>query len=184
MQSFIDQFINELQKPVELFKKEISTLKTGRATPAMVENLLIECYGQKMPLVQLASINSPDPKTLVIQPWDMNNLKEIEKSLTLANLGAMPAISENFIRLNFPSPTEESRKEIIKNLHKKLEEARINLKKVRENIRETIVAQEKNKEISEDEKFKFLEQLDDKTKNVNDELKKISDQKETDILII
>lgn len=184
MENIFNQFQIEAQKAVESFKKEIAALKTGRVTPALVENILIECYGQKMPLIQLASISAPDPKTILIQPWDKNVIKEIEKSISQSSLGVMPSINENTIRLNFPSPTEESRKEIIKILHQKLEDCRVNLRKIRENIRAAIILGEKNKEISEDEKFKKLEELDEEIKKKNDEIKNLSDKKEKEILTI
>jgi ribosome recycling factor len=184
MENFLEQFQKESEKVNENFRKEILSLKTGRATPALVENLIVECYGQKMPLVQLASISSPDPKSIIIQPWDKNTTPEIEKSINQSNLGVTPTTSENTIRLNFPPPTEENRKEIIKILHHKLEEARVSLKKVRENIKETILKAESNNEISEDEKFKSINNLDEEIKKSNEKLKNISSEKEKEILTI
>ena len=184
MKNYLDQFQLDAQKALDNFKKEIASLKTGRVTPALVENILIESYGQKMPLIQLASINAAGSRTIIIQPWDKNITKEIAKALSQSNLGVMPNISENIIRLNFPPPTEESRKEIVKILHQKLEDSRVNLRKIRENIRELIITAEKNKEISEDEKFKKLAELDDEIKKKNDELKNLSDKKEKEILTI
>ena len=184
MTEFIKKFLEETKKSLEIFKKELTTLKTGRVSPNLVENLLVDCYGQKMPLLQLASINSPDPKTIVIQPWDKGVIKEIEKAISQSDLGVNPTTVENLIRLNFPSPTEESRQKIIKILHNKLEERRVIIRKIREDSKTEIVKAENDGQLSEDEKFKILEELDEETKKKNDELKDLNDQKEKEILTI
>lgn len=184
MSEFINKFTLEVKPALENFKKELISLKTGRVTPSLVENLLVECYGQRLPLIQLASINAPDPKTIIIQPWDKNVSKEIEKAISQSDLGVNPSVSENVIRLNFPAPTEESRQQIIKILHNKLEEARVAIRKIREDIKSEIMTAEKAGQITEDEKFKTLENLDEEIKKKNDDLKTISDQKAKEILTI
>lgn len=184
MNQYLLNFANQSNKIIDNFKKEITLLKTGRVTPAQIENILIECYGQRLPLIQLASINAPDPRTLLIQPWDKNIIKEIEKTLSQSDLNAVPTITENNIRLSFSSLTEEIRQETVKLLNKKLETSRIEIRKLRETIRETIIKADRVGEISEDDKFKLLTELDEQTKKKNDQLKEISEKKIKEILTI
>jgi ribosome recycling factor len=184
MADYLNQFKDQAQKVAVNFQKKMSGLRTGRVQPNLVENILVDCYGQKMPLIQLAGISTPDPKTIMIQPWDKSVAKEIEKTLSQSNLGANVSVVDNIIRLNFPSPTEESRKEIIKVLHQEMEEARVAMRKVRESIKDQIVSAEKDGDISEDEKFKLLEELDEQTRKENDELKNLADKKEKEIITI
>jgi len=184
MNQFLEKFKKDCEKVKESFVRDIKNLKTGRATPSLVENILVESYGQKMPLIQLASISTPDMRTIVIQPWDKNNVGEIEKAIAKSELGVNPSTSESTIRINIPQPTEESRKEVIKILHQKLEEFRVSLKRAREEVKDLIIQAEADKEINEDEKFKNLEELDEEIKKFNNELKEISDKKEKDILTI
>jgi ribosome recycling factor len=135
-----------------------------------------------MPLIQLASVSNPEPRTLFIQPWDKALAKNIEKALQQANVGAQPTLDSDSIRLSFPALTEERRKEIVKQLNQKLEEARVSLRQVREKIRETIMLQEKNKEFSEDAKFKYLEELEEVVKKHNEIIRELGQAKEEEIM--
>ncbi len=135
-------------------------------------------------LMQLASITSPEPHSIAIKPWDKNIIKDIDKALQASDLNVSPVIDGEIVRLNFPPLTEESRKDLVKTLHKKLEEARIALRGQRDKIKDSVITLEKNKEISEDEKFQELKNLDEVTKEYNDKLKEISDNKEKEIMTI
>lgn len=174
----------EFEKVLEFFKKELQSLRVGRATPAMLENIKAESYGVPTPIIHLASINVQDPKSMVVQPWDKNNLKAIEKAIQEADLGVTASILNNLIRVTVSSLSEETRKEVIKKLNHKAEEARVGLRGKREKIKEEIIAKEKNKEISEDEKFKALEELDQLIKNYNDKVKEVAEKKEEEIMTI
>jgi len=150
----------------------------------LVEAIQVESYGTTSDLMQLAAISTPEPRTISIKPWDKNILKDIERALAKSDLNVNPIVDGDIVRLNFPSLTEESRKELVKILSKKLEEARIALRSQREKIKEDVISLEKSKEISEDEKFQALKELDDMTKEYNEKIKELGDSKEKEIMTI
>ena len=177
--------LNEkFDKIIEHLERELSNLRTGRAMPNIVENIFVESYGVKTPLNQLASINVPEPQTLTIQPWDRNLLKDIERAISASNLGLNPNISENIIRINFPPLTEEKRKELVKIMNKKLEEAKIGLKGIREDEIKKIKKQEKDSEISEDERFRLEKELQEIINSYQQKILAIGTKKEKDLLTI
>jgi len=184
MNSIIEKDKQQFEKVLEIIKKDITSLRTGRAAPRLVEAVKVECYGTKSDLMQLASITAPEPQTITIKPWDKNILKDIERALQSSDLNINPVVDSDLIRINFPSLTEESRKELVKILHKKLEEARVSLRSQREKTREEVITLEKEKNISEDEKFQALKDLEIITKEYNDKLKEVSDAKEKEIITI
>lgn len=184
MHQFISQNKDLFNKTIEYLKTDINTLRTGRIAPSVVEKVKVEAYGTTSELLQLAAISSPEPQTIVIKPWDRGVLKDIERAIQVADLNINPVVDGDLIRLNFPPLTEERRKELVKVLHKKLEEARITLRGQREKVREEVMNKEKNKEMSEDEKFQALKDLDTITKEYNDLIKEIGDKKEQEIMTI
>jgi ribosome recycling factor len=184
MNDFINTYKTNLENTVKFLKEDLASLRTGRANPALVENILVEVYESKMPLKQLASITTPDSKTLLIQPWDKNLVREIEKAIASSSLGFGISVEGNFLRLSLPSLTEEKRKELIKILHGKLEQARIVIRGYRDKAREEVVEKERNKEISEDEKYRFFEELNKITSEFNREIKQIGEDKEREIATI
>jgi len=180
----MDNFKENFDKVIEYLKRELASFRIGRATPALVENIKVEAYGVATPLVHLAGIAAPDPKTISIQPWDKNLLKEVEKALQQAELGASPLIKDDLIIISIPPLTEESRKEITKKLSQRLEEAKISLRNQREKIKEQVLKQEKDKEISEDDKFRRLEDLDEMVKDYNSRIKDLGQKKEEEIMTV
>ncbi len=184
MHELISNSKNQFEKTLDFFKNDIGSLRTGRVAPSLVESILIESYGTKTELLQLASISSPEPQTIVIKPWDKNILADIEKALAKSELSVNPIVDGDLIRLNFPPLTEESRKALVKTLNKKLEEARITVRSQREKIKEEVLKKERDGQLSEDEKFQALKDLDELTKEYNDKIKEISDKKETEIMTI
>jgi len=182
MSQFVDGFNSEFDKITKHFKNEIDKLKAGRATTALVEDILIDSYGVKAPLKQVGSISIPEPSLLVIEPWDKNLLKEIEKALSQSNLDLSVSISETAVRGKISPLTEEKRLQIIKLLHEKKEEAKVSLRQTRDKIRKGIEQQEKDKEISEDDKFTFQKELDEVIKNKTQEIEDSSKKKEEDIM--
>ncbi|MFN3301409.1 MAG: ribosome recycling factor [Patescibacteria group bacterium] len=184
MANIIDSYQNDFQKVIEFLKKEIAGLRISRANSTLVENLIVDAYGTKMMLKQLASISVLEGKTIIIQPWDKNNLKNIEKAFQTSSLGLIPIVDGDLIKISIPPLTEEKRKELIKILHQKAESARIGLRGVRDKIREEIFRQEREKKISEDEKYRLLKKLDEKTKEIDEEIKELVKEKEEEIMKI
>jgi len=174
----------QFESALNHFKNELSSLNTGRATPATIENVMVESYGAKVPLLQVASINSPEPRQLIVQPWDANNLKPIEKALQEADLGFGIAIQEKIVRLTVPQLTEERRLEIVKKLKQMLEQTKVSLRQIREKIREEIGREESAKEISEDDKYKLQENLDKLTREYTNKIEEIGDKKEKEIMTV
>ncbi|MBU0648679.1 ribosome recycling factor [Patescibacteria group bacterium] len=182
--SIISEHNEEFEKAIEHFKSEISVLRTGRATPAMVENICVEVYGSKMEIKGVASISTPDAKTIIVDPWDKNNLKEIEKAIREANIGMSPVIDQTIIRLNMPPMTEENRKDMVKVLKQKMEQARTSVRLAREKVRDRILKAEEAGEIREDDRFRLQEELDEKVGELNREIEKITQEKEKEIMTV
>jgi len=171
----------QFDKAIQHLKQDIASIRTNRATPALLENIQVEIYGSKMPLIQVASIQAPEPKMLTVEPWDKQVIKEVEKAVQTASLGLNVANEGTFLRIIIPPMTEETRQELVKVLSSKLESARQAVRGIRDNIKEDIVKVERNKEISEDEKYKLIEDLDEMTKNYTQQIKDIGDNKEEEI---
>ncbi len=184
MNKFIQIKQSALSNIIDFFKKDIVGLRTGRANPAILDGIQVEAYGTKTPLTGLASISVPEARSIVVMPWDKSILKEIEKSIVAANLGLSVINEGDKIRLILPILTGENRHELVKKLNEKVEAARISLRQVRDEIKEAIEQAYKNKEISEDDKFRFFKELDEEINKKNDELKKIRDKKEEEIMTI
>jgi len=184
MSDYLSDQKPDFNRIVEFFKKDLSSLRIGRATPSLVEEIMVEAYGTLTPLNQLASISITDPKTLTIQPWDKNSLKAIEVALQKADLGCSPIINDNTIIISLPPLTEETRISVIKKMRQKMEEAKISIRGQREKVKEDIINEEKDKIISEDDKFKRLEDLDEIVKMYNEQLKSLTEKKEEEIMKI
>ena len=184
MNNFVEKSKQEFSKVIEHLKAEISSLRTGRANSSIVDNVVVETYGARTPIRGLANIIVADPKTLIIEPWDKGVIKDIEKAILAANIGINPVNEGTKIRLSMPTLTEENRRDLIKILGQKLEQSRISTRNVRDGIKDEINEAEKNKEISEDEKFRAQEELDKFVKAQNDEIKAIGDKKENELMTI
>jgi ribosome recycling factor len=180
----LETYKPEFNKFIDFFKKEVQSIRTNRAMPELVAHILVDAYGVKTPLEQLASITVPEPRLLVIQPWDKNLLKEIEKSITEANLGALPTIKGEAVYLNLPPLSEETRKQLVKILYAKAEQVRIEIRRLRDEIKSQIVKEERAKTITEDAKYRLLENLDKIVGQYIDEVRKITERKEGEIMMI
>ncbi len=174
----------EFGKAVEHFKSELKTLRTGRASSQLVEHLEVEYYGAKTPLIQIAQITLPEPRTITIQPYDKNALKDIEKAIQLSNLGINPVNDGSYIRLNIPPMTEERRKELVKVVAGMSEKTRVTIRNAREEIWKEIQKMEKDGKISEDEKMRAKDEMQKMVDKHNEEVKKLADAKEQEILTI
>lgn len=160
------------EQTIEHFKMEIASIRTGRANPALVEQVRVKAYDSSMPLVQLASITTPDPKTIVIQPWDKSVMKDIERALVEADLGMSPVNDGTVLRLNIPMLTEERRGDYLKLLHQKLEQAKVAVRKIREDELRALRDAENDGKISENDLFAKQKELQ---REVDEHMKTIED---------
>lgn len=173
-----------MKKEVERFREELKKVHTGRATSLLVENLMIDYYGSKTPIKQVASINVPEPRVITIAPWNKDDLVKIEKAVTESDLKVNPQNDGVVVRIIFPALTEERRKEMVKVLGKEKEKARISVRKVREEIGNEIKKSEEDGSISEDDKFALKEEMQKIVDRVNKELDEIAESKEKEIMTI
>ncbi|MDD2656438.1 MAG: ribosome recycling factor [Patescibacteria group bacterium] len=176
--------IELFEKSIEFLRQDISSLRTGRATPALVEDIIVEAYGTKQPLKAVASISVADAKTINVDPWDKSLSQAVEIAIRNSDVGINPVNDGKLIRLPLPDLNAERRQELIKVLHKKLEQARVSLRKIREDIRSEIDKAEKAKTISEDEKFNEQDDLEKLVKEYNDKVREIGEEKEKEITTI
>ena len=173
-----------MEKAVEDFRKEAATIRTGRANASLLDNVRVDYHGTPMPLNQLGSLTVPDPTMIVISPWDPGAVPLIDKAIRTADLGLNPTNDGKIVRVPIPSLTEERRKDLVKQLHKVLENHRTAVRNIRRDIKEAIEKLEKDKKISEDEKKRSLDELE---KVSHAETKKVEDlcaAKEKEVLEI
>lgn len=175
------QHKQEFDKAIDYFKQDISSLRTGRATPAIVEDIPVEAYGSRQPLKAVASISVADAKTLNIDPWDKGLMQAVETALRNSPLGISPVNDGKLIRLPLPELTAERRADLIKVLHQKSEAARIALRKIREEARGEVEMLAEEKSIGEDEKFKLFDEIEKMIKDYNEKVKMIGEDKEKEI---
>jgi ribosome recycling factor len=149
----------KMKKAIESVMREFSEIRTGRASPSLVEGLHIDYYGTPTLLKQLASISVPAPNLLVIQPWDITAIVEIEKAIMKSNLGITPSNDGKLIRLSIPPLSKERRQELVKVVHKMSEEGRVSLRTIRREAKESLEKLEKDKIIPEDDKFRGIDEL-------------------------
>lgn len=155
----INKIKPELDKVVNFFEGEMAKIRTGRATPSLVEDVIADIFGQKMPLKQLGAISVPEPRQLIIQPWDKSYIEPIERALLQSNIGSSPVVDRDIIRINLPQITEEYRKNLAKILSEKEEEARKTIRKWREQAWGEIQEKTREGKIREDDKFKAKDEL-------------------------
>ncbi len=184
MNPFIDQKKRAFSETITHFSQELSHLRSGHANPDVLDGVKVMAYESTMPLNQVATITAPDQKTLLIAPWDKTVLKGIEKAIIESNLGFSPVNDGEVIRLPMPPMSEENRKDLVKVVGKKAEAAKVALRQLRDKVKELILDAEKEKEISEDEKFKYLKQLDDFTNAKSKEVGQLAEEKEKQIMTI
>jgi len=174
----------EFEKAIEHFKSELTQLRTGRASSALVENLMVDYYGSKSPLKQIASISTPEPRSILISPWSKDTLVNIEKSIRDSELNLNPVNDGQVLRVNIPPLNEERRKELVKILGQKAEEARVAVRKKRENIWDDIQDLEKQGKIAEDDKFSGKEHLQKVVGEYNEKIDEIREKKEGEIMTV
>ncbi len=181
MEELIKQSKEDFVSAINHFKEEISAIHVGRATPSLVENVKVQAYDNLSDLQHIASIAVPDPKTILIQPWDKGLLEPIQKALSEADLGMQPIAQDDRIMLSLPALTGERREEFKKVLSKKSEDARITIRSRRDKVKGDIGSAEKKKEISEDDKFRFQKKLQDEVDSAMGEIEKIEEGKQKEL---
>lgn len=172
----------KMEKVAENLRREFLSLRAGRATPAILDKIVVDYYGTPTPVNQTANISCPEPRLIVIQPWDKNMLPHIEKAILKSDLGLNPNNDGSVLRLNIPQLTEERRRDLVKTCAKKAEEAKVILRNIRRELNDQIKGLEKSKELSEDESKKSLEQVQKLTDQGVKNLDEILAQKEKDIM--
>jgi ribosome recycling factor len=167
---------------IQALEEELAGIRTGRAHPALVEKLAVEYYGMPTPLVQLASISIPEPRSLLIRPFDISTLRAIERSIQASDLGLTPNNDGKTIRLNLPPLTEERRRELVKVVHNRVEEGRVAIRNVRRDLMKDLREFEQEKMISEDDLERGEEELQKITDHFIEEMNAIGEHKEKEIL--
>jgi len=173
---------HRMQSAVAALDRELDTVRTGRARPALVETLKVDYYGAPTPLNQLATINAPEPRMITIQPWDKSQLGTIEKAIQKSDLGLNPTNDGNIIRLLIPALTEERRKELVKVVHKKTEDGRVAVRNVRRDCLEALRKLQHDKQISDDEERRAQDRLQKLTDKYVAEIDKHGHAKEQELL--
>jgi len=175
------KFKKKVADTEEWFKSESALLRTGRATPALIENIKVDCYGGKSPLKGVASISVEDARTLIVKPWESDSALQVEQAVRSSDLGVQAISEKGFVRVIFPELTEERRRALLKILGEKLEESKVSVRVVREEIWRDVQEKERKGEISEDDKFRYKDELQKMVDDFNKKLKDISDKKEAEI---
>jgi len=183
-QEIINKIKPQLEKTIDYLKNELAALQVGRATPSLLENLEVEAYEQKMPLKDLAAIQIPEPRMIVIRPWDKSIIKNIESAIRRSNLKLSPIVENDFIRIKTPALSEERRREIAKILNEKVEECRISIRRNREEAWREVQNLEQAKEITEDDKFKAKDELQKMVDEYNKKVEDIKKKKESEIMTV
>lgn len=180
----LTKYEEKMTKSVNALKEEYSTIRAGRANPHLLDKLKVDYYGVETPLQQVANISVPEARTILIAPWEASLVKAIEKAIMASDLGITPNTDGKTIRLNFPELTEERRKELVKDVKKKGENAKVAIRNIRRDANDALKKQNKNSEISEDE----LKDLEHKVQKMTDrfigELDKVIEEKSKEILTI
>ncbi len=172
----------KMRKAVEVLKHELATIRTGRANPGLVEHIMVEYHGVAVPLNQIAGISAPDPRMLVIQPWDKQVLPNIEKAILKSDLGLNPSNDGNIIRLPIPQLTEERRNQLVKLVRKKVEDGKVAVRNVRRDAVDGLRKLKDNKELSEDEQKRFMARLQQVTDKFIEEMDRLARSKENELL--
>lgn len=184
----IDQIINShkanFDKVIEHYLHELSSVRTGRANPALLNTVTVESYGSKMALEHIASVTVSDAKTLVISPWDKGQLQAIEKAIQVANLGFNPSSDGIVIRIILPALSEERRKEMVKMIGQIAEKAKIGIRNVREDIIKAMKKAEADGKISKDDLTHGQKKLQESVDKYNDEIKQHAESKEKEVMTV
>ena len=178
----IDEMREQMDAAVDAMRREFAGVRTGKATPNLLDTVRVDAYGSKVPLNQVATVNTPEPRLIVIQPWDKSLMGEIERGIQSADLGLNPSNDGNLIRVPIPPLSEERRKDMVKLLHKMAEEGRISVRHARQEANKTIKQQEHDHEISEDEARRQLEKVQETTDEYVTRIDEMMAKKEAEVM--
>lgn len=182
LEEFFEEAQLEMEDAVDSIRKELAQLRTGRATPALVDGILVEAYGTKTPIKQMANISIPEARLIVIQPWDKNVLPDIEKAIQKSELGINPSSDGKLIRLSIPPLTEERRRDLVKMAKKVGEEGKVRIRHLRRDSLESLKEAEKKGEIPEDESKKMQDEVQKLTDKFTTKIDDILKDKEHEIM--
>ena len=179
----INKIRPELDKAISFLERELAKIRTGRATPSLVEDIVCECFGQKFPLKQLAAISIPEPRQILIQPWDKSYIEGIVRALEKTGIGANPIVDKEVIRINLPFLSEEYRKELLRLLSQKQEEARKTIRRWREEAWDKIQEGYREGKIREDDKYQGKDELQDLVNEYNEKIENLGEKKKKEIIM-
>ena len=182
MHDLVTDTLSKWDSTIEHYQTELKSLRSNRAHPSMIEDLKISYYNTPTPLQQIATITAPESRQLMVEPWDKQVLKDIETGLNTADIGFSVKNDGSAIRLSLPDMTEENRKQTVTLLQKKTEEARVSVRKIREDVLKTAKRMKEEGDIAEDEFFKIQKEVQEHVDGLNTQIKKIADAKEQEIL--
>ena len=173
-----------MEKAVDDFRKELATIRTGRANATLLDNVRVDYHGTPMPINQLGTLNVPDASTIVISPWDPGAVALIDKAIRLTDLGLNPTNDGKVVRVPIPALTEDRRRDMVKHIHKVLENHRTAIRNIRRDIKEGVEKLEKEKKISEDERKRSLDELEKVTHSETKKIEDLSAAKEKEVMEI
>jgi len=176
-----DEYESKMKRTVEVLQGQYSAIRAGRANPSVLDQIKVEYYGALTPINQIASVSTPDPRTLMIQPWDASSLKPIEKAIMTSDLGINPQNDGRFLRLVFPQPTEERRKDLIKQVNRLAEDSKVAIRNIRRDAVEKFKVQKKKGDITEDDMTNTEKDLQKLTDSYTKEIDKAALKKEAEI---
>lgn len=182
MDSVFAKTKEKMEKCLTSLERDYSAVRAGRANPAILDKVMVDYYGVPTPIIQMAAVSSPEPRMLVVQPWDASTLKEIEKAINTADIGINPQNDGKVIRLNFPQLTEEHRKNLQKDISKRGEEAKVAIRNVRRDAMDDIKKLKKNNEITEDDQKDGEKKLQDITDDFIKQAEAITKKKEEEVI--
>jgi len=171
-----------MEKAVSVLKSALAGIRTGRATPGLVDSVRVEAYGSQSPLKQLASVGAPEPNQLVIRPFDIATIKEIEKAIVASDLGLNPQNDGRIIRINIPQLSTDVRKKMVARIKELAEEAKIAIRSIRRDANKALETAEKDKEIGEDDRDAFKEQVQELTKKYEADASDVAKSRESDVM--
>ena len=172
----------KMGRAVEAMERDFQALRTGRASTSLVERLHVDYYGTQTPLNQLAGISVPEPHQIVIQPWDRSALGAIERAITKSDIGLTPNVDGTVVRLNIPPLTEERRKDIVRSVHKRMEEARVEVRNLRRDANDSLKKEERDGTLGTDESRRQLDQLQKITDRVIGDVDRLGEVKEQEVM--
>ena len=182
MQNVLKELETRMSGAVDSLSRDLASVRTGRASTALLDGIRVEYYGTPTPLNQMASVSTPDARTITIQPWEVTQLKDIEKAIVKSDLGLTPANDGKVIRLTMPTPTEERRKQLVKNVHKMAEDTRVAVRNIRREANDRLKQMAKEKKVSEDEERRGHDQIQKTTDKFVAKVDEVLKKKEQEIL--